>query len=242
MNAADTATTYLDIIVDGDITAVHGAFTRVPGAHGGDSYTLKGYGGSYFAVSDGASPQCANLGTSFDGMALKFTSDPTALGVQRSDKVEADDPPIPIVGSSLVFRLPPHAPAGSGYYCDISKRTATLKGGKYPWYSVDKTVDNFPHETHVLFDGAKLWKIVVYPQVLEIRPGIGGLTLNFKAASPSLSCDTNHQWLKVDTSSRPQEFFVEWVANGGLRSSVVPCGTCQIMLVKKNPMPASEKK
>jgi hypothetical protein len=48
-----------------------------------------------------------------------------------------------------------------------------------------------------------------------------------------LVCGAGQHWLKVDDEGRPQAFVVEWKAGGTAHSVQVPCGTCQLQLVKK---------
>lgn len=67
---------------------------------------------------------------------------------------------------------------------------------------------------------------------LEIRPG-RALAVNFRMPEGKLVCGAGQHWLKVDDEGRPQAFVVEWKAGGTAHSVQVPCGTCQLQLVKK---------
>jgi hypothetical protein len=227
---------YMDAVVgatDITVTAYQGTFARTLPTHGGIGYKDANQYGSSFAVLDGGgAAACANLGSSIDiaTQALRITNDSTNVGVVHTQGiVDGEDPPLPIVGGSLVF----WAPDKSSFTCDASHTFATLKGATTPWSKLqDQIADFLPPETYVVLDGIRDWKITVFPQRLEIRPG-RALALNFRMAEPKLVCDASQHWLKVDDDGRPQAFVVEWRAGGIAHIVQVPCGTCQLQLVKK---------
>lgn len=224
------------------------SFDSVPGEPGYFAYKLVGYNPILsFKVTDAqGQPQCANaamptsnLGTDLTGHYLAISND--AAMSPKGDNVDSDDPPIPIIGSSLRLR----APKGLEFHCH-GNRPATLPGIE-KIFSLNIGHYKLPYERLVDLQGIRNWRIIAYPQQLEISRG-PGKTLQFSIPSSGrLTCDRDNDgsYLQVadqlGAATRPQEFTVDWSRGAfTLRRSVsVPCGSCRLGLAFKR-IPTSQ--
>lgn len=162
--------------------------------------------GTDFRVLRGGNPiACGSLSTtSFDGAALRISSDardgPKPTG-------PSDDPPIPMsmYGGSFQIKSPRSTSVFScsgntATMTNFTKAVAITKFFQFPAGS----------ETYIDLTGISDWRIIAYPQQLEITPGFWGGTLKFRAPSAtSLTCGDGKS-LVVDTGSKPQSFVVDW--------------------------------
>ena len=221
-------------------TALQGTFGAV---QNGITSALGGYAPGYdFKVMAGNVQQCsAELGTSLDprtGQFLKIVDQKPILVTPF--KLLNGDPPIPIfLGSVQIF-----APTGSSFSCPTAK-TATLSGiGYVSNLYMGDGITIRPPVDFLNLTGAKDWRIIIYPQQVEIRPGKGKLSFSVSDPNLKLVCSQTGNSLSLDQGNlarTPQQIVVDfWPALTKLPRTVpIPCGGsnsgCSLLLKFKPP-------
>jgi hypothetical protein len=236
-------TNYANVgVADGTLTAtaLQGTFSAV---QNGITSSLGGYAAGYdFKAMAGNVQQCsADLGTSLDptkGQFLKIVDQKPVL--VPPFKLINGDPPIPIfLGSVQIF-----APSGSSFSCPTPK-TATLSGIDYVSnvYMGDGITIQPPLD-FLNLTGTKDWRIIIYPQQVEIRPGKGKLSFSVSDPNLKLVCSLTGSSLSLDQGNAvrtPQQIVVDfWPALTKLPRTVpIPCGGsnsgCALILKFKPP-------
>jgi hypothetical protein len=229
-----------------NITAAGGTFRTYPFGKGPSGFVDDWVtnSGDYSSISYTQPDHCRTNPPqtlpSGDNVYLMVTAtDPSTNAFNVNNKLDGDGGFIPINGGSLSMQPPP----GSSFICsgrlgtsqDYTKaevRTPRLVSGL-----LMLRLFGLPAELTVPLSETRDWRILAYPQMLEISPERGGLRFESISSVP-FQCSPRALMFQDSLDAhilRPQQFEVSWTGARRPHTVTVPCttsgGTCRMRLL-----------